>query len=199
MIRALPALMRARKDLKVVMVGGDGVSYGVPPPGGGTWRELFLREVKDQIDPARISFPGKVGYETYRALLRRSDAHVYLSYPFVASWSLREALAMGCAVIGGDTDPVREFVTHGENGLITSFFDSPGIASAVLEVIESKALDQKLRAGARRYAERHLAMDDYLKAFCHRIEQLTGGSLLPALSPAGRSKNPAPKRSRVKS
>ena len=198
MIRALPALMRARKDLKVVMVGGDGVSYGVPPPGGGTWRELFLREVQDQIDPARISFPGKVGYETYRALLRRSDAHVYLSYPFVASWSLREALAMGCAVIGGDTDPVREFVTHGENGLIAPFFDPPGIASTVLEVIENKALDQKLRAGARRYAERHLAMDDYLKAFCHRIEQLTGGSLQSALSPAARSKNPAPKRSRVK-
>ena len=204
MIRALPDLLRIHKDLKVVMVGGDGVSYGVPAPGGTTWREFFLREVQDRIDPERISFPGKVGYDTYLALLRRSDAHVYLSYPFVASWSLREALAMGCAVIGGDTDPVREFIKHGENGLVTSFFDPKGIADTVREVIGNKTLDQTLRAGARQYAERHLAMSDYLNAFCRRIEQLTGGSLRSSKAPASKApaseapEAPAPKRSRVR-
>ena len=126
MIRALPALLRARKNLKVVMLGGDGVSYGVPAPNGGTWRETFLKEVADQIDPSRVAFPGRVDYETYLALLRRSDAHVYLTYPFVASWSLRESLAMGCAIVGSDTEPVSEFITHGRNGLLTSFFDPRG-------------------------------------------------------------------------
>jgi glycosyltransferase involved in cell wall biosynthesis len=178
MIRALPALLRGRKNLKVVMIGGDGVSYGVPAPNGGTWRELFLKEVVDRIDPSRISFPGRTDYETYRALLRRSDAHVYLTYPFVASWSLREAIAVGCAIVGSDTEPVREFITHGRNGLLTSFFDPGGLADSVLRVLEDKKLDQKLRAGARRYAERHLSMDDYLRAYSQKIETLSGGSLL---------------------
>ena len=165
MIRALPALLRSRKNLKVVMLGGDGVSYGVAAPRGTTWREIFMKEVAGQIDPSRVSFPGRIGYETYLALLRRSDAHVYLTYPFVASWSLRESLATGCAVIGSDTEPVREFITHGRNGLLTSFFDPRGLADSVLEVLEDKKLDQKLRTGARRYAERHLGMDDYLRAY----------------------------------
>ncbi len=177
MIRSLPALMRARKNLKVVMLGGDGVSYGMPAPQGDTWRQLFLREVADQIDPARILFPGRIDYATYIALLRRSDAHVYLTYPFVASWSLRESLAIACAVIGSDTEPVREFITHGKNGLLTSFFDHAALADSVLEVLEDKKLAQKLRAGARRYAERNLAMDDYLRAYVQKIEMLTGGSV----------------------
>jgi glycosyltransferase involved in cell wall biosynthesis len=177
MIRALPALLRARKNLKVVMVGGDGVSYGAPPPNGGTWREVFLKEVADQIDPSRVVFPGRIEYSTYLAMLRRSDAHVYLTYPFVASWSLREALAIGCAIVGGDTEPVREFITHGRNGLLTSFFDPQSLADAVLEVLEDKRLDQNLRAGARRYAERNLSMDDYLRTYTEKIELLTGGSL----------------------
>src|ERR1019366_2808703 len=178
MIRALPALLRGRKNLKVVMLGGDGVSYGVPAPNGGTWREVFLKEVADQIDPSRIAFPGRIDYETYLALLRRSDAHVYLTYPFVASWSLRESLAAGCAIVGSDTEPVREFITHGRNGLLTSFFDPSDLADSVLRVLEDKKLDQKLRACARRYAERHLSMDDYLRAYTQKIETLSGGSLL---------------------
>jgi glycosyltransferase involved in cell wall biosynthesis len=177
MIRALPAMLGARKNLKVVMVGGDGVSYGAPAPNGGTWREVFLKEVADQIDMSRIAFPGRIEYATYLAMLRRSDAHVYLTYPFVASWSLREALAMGCAIVGSDTEPVREFITHGRNGLLTSFFDAQGLADAVLEIVEDKRLDQKLRAGARRYAERNLSMDDYLQAYTRKIELLTGRSL----------------------
>jgi len=177
MIRALPALLRARKNLKVVMLGGDSVSYGGPAPNGGKWREVFLKEVEDQIDPSRIVFPGRIDYETYLAILRRSDAHVYLTYPFVASWSLRESLAAGCAIIGSDTEPVREFITHGKNGLLTSFFDPAGLADSVLSVLEDRKLDQKLRTGARRYAERHLAMDDYLRAYTQKIETLTGGSL----------------------
>lgn len=179
MIRALPALLRARKNLKVVMLGGDGVSYGAPAPNGGTWRDVFMQEVADQIDPSRIAFPGRIEYGTYLAMLRRSDAHVYLTYPFVASWSLRESLAMGCAIVGSDTEPVREFITHGRNGLLTSFFDPPGLADAVLQVLEDKRLDQKLRTNARRYAERNLSMDDYFRSYTQKIEQLTGGTLRP--------------------
>jgi glycosyltransferase involved in cell wall biosynthesis len=174
MMRALPHLLKARKDLKVVMVGGDGISYGAGPAGGGTWRERLLAEVGKGIDPKRVVFPGRVDYQSYLALLKRSDAHVYLTYPFVASWSMREALAAGCAVVGSDTPPVREFITHGENGLLTSFFDPPALARSVLRILEDETLDRRLRTGARRYAEARLSMDDYLASYERLIERLTG-------------------------
>ena len=118
MIRALPALLRARRDLKVVMVGGDDVSYGARCP-AGSWREHFLKEIAGRYDPARVLMPGQIPYDTYLRMLQRSDAHIYLTYPFVASWSLREAMAAGCAIIGAEVDPVREFITHNKTGLLT--------------------------------------------------------------------------------
>jgi glycosyltransferase involved in cell wall biosynthesis len=108
-------------------------------------------------------------------MLRRSDAHVYLTYPFVASWSLREALGTGCVVIGSDTPTVREFVTHEQNGLLVSFFDPKGLADTVLRVLEDAPLARRLRENARRYAEQSLAMADYLAAYDALIGRLTGG------------------------
>jgi glycosyltransferase involved in cell wall biosynthesis len=174
MMRALPHLLRARKDIRVVLVGGDGISYGAPPR-EGTWRKTLLAEVGGQIDGDRIVFPGRVDYQTYLAMLQRSDAHVYLTYPFVASWSLRESLAAGCAVIGSDTPTVTEFVTHERNGLLTSFFDPKGLADMVLRVLEDAPLARRLREGARRYAEKELAMADYLAGFESLIAKLTNG------------------------
>jgi glycosyltransferase involved in cell wall biosynthesis len=179
MMRALPDLMQARKDLKVVMIGGDGISYGAAPHQGGNWREVMLAEVGKHIDPARVVFPGRVPYKTYLAALRRSDAHVYLTYPFVASWSMREALALGCPVIGGDTEPVREFVTHGENGLLTPCLEPRTLASTILGLLEDKALTRRLRQNARGYAERHLRMADYLDQYCQLIARLTGENPAP--------------------
>ncbi|HEY4045162.1 MAG TPA: glycosyltransferase family 4 protein [Rhodopila sp.] len=182
MMRALPDLMRARKDLKVVMIGGDGISYGAAPHQGGNWREVMLAEVGKDIDPTRVVFPGRVAYLTYLAALRRSDAHVYLTYPFVASWSMREAMAIGCAIIGSDTQPVREFITHGENGLLTPFLQPRTLAHSILGLLEDKALTSTLRENARSYAERRLAMAHYLAHYCHLIGRLTGEN--PASPPA---------------
>lgn len=175
MMRALPHLLRARKDVRVVIIGGDGVSYGNPPQ-EGTWRQVMMKELGDRIDLERVAFPGRVDYQVYLNLLQRSDAHVYLTYPFVASWSLREALAMGCAVIGSDTQPVREFITHGENGLLVPFFDPPGLARTIQRVLEETRLARTLRENARQYAERHLAMDDYIGAYQALIDRLVGGA-----------------------
>jgi glycosyltransferase involved in cell wall biosynthesis len=184
MMRALPDLMRARKDVKVVMVGGDGISYGSPPHKGGTWREAMLAEVGKDIDMDRVVFPGRIGYSTYLAALSRSDAHVYLTYPFVASWSLREALAIGCPVIGGDTATVREFITHGENGLLTPSLEPRTLGRAILGLLEDKPFSRTLRANARAYAERRLAMADYLGSYCDLIGRLTGENPAPIEEPA---------------
>ena len=96
MMRALPDLLKERPDVKVVMVGGDDVSYG-SRLANATWRAHIQRELAGKYDAGRVLLPGQVPYDDYLRLLQRSDAHVYLTYPFVASWSLREALACGCA------------------------------------------------------------------------------------------------------
>ncbi len=187
MMRALPALLRARPDLRVIMVGGDEVSYGARLA-EGTWRGHMLAELGGAIDPRRVHFPGKVDYATYLRLLQRSDVHVYLTYPFVASWSLREALACGCTVVGGNTPPVQEFITDGENGLLTPGLDPRALAARVLEVLEDRRLARRLGAAARARAERELRMDNYLAAYEALIARLMGSA-----APASMS---APRRSR---
>ena len=191
MMRALPDLMRARKDIKVIMIGGDGISYGTAPHRGGTWRDAMLAEVGKDIDLDRVVFPGRIPYATYLAALRRSDAHVYLTYPFVASWSLREALAIGCPVIGGDIETVREFIVHGENGLLTPCLEPHTLARAILGLLEDKALTRRLRENARVYAEQRLAMADYLASYCGLIGRLTGENPFPSREP---DNGPAPRR-----
>ena len=175
MMRALPALLRARPDARVIMVGGDSVSYGARLS-TGTWREQMLAQLGSTLDTSRVHFPGKLDYESYVRLLQRSDAHVYLTYPFVASWSLRESLACGCALVVSDTEPVREFVTHGKTGILTSFFDPGALADRIAEVLEGGPAIRAMRRNARSWAEQNLAMDDYLHHYEALIARLAGQS-----------------------
>ncbi len=188
-MRALPILLNARKDIVVSMVGGDEISYGSAPP-AGTWREVMMTELRGKLDVSRVHFPGKIPYDQHLALLKRSDAHVYLSYPFVASWSLREALACGCVVVGGDSATVTEFVTDRQTGLITPSLDHKALAETVLEALEDTKGATKLRQNARAFAQAHLDMSDYLRAYRALIEQVSGKSLLPTIpaAPAKKAK-----------
>jgi glycosyltransferase involved in cell wall biosynthesis len=150
-MRALPLLLKARPQARVVIVGDDGVSYGAAPPGGGSWKQVFLDEVKAALGPdlARVHFVGRLPHEVLTQLLQVSAVHVYLTYPFVLSWSLLEAMSMGCLVVGSDTAPVREVIRDGHNGLLTDFFDPPALALKVAQVLEKKQDFQHLRAVAR--------------------------------------------------
>ena len=170
MMRALPRVLDARPDVRVILVGGDGVSYGAKPA-TGTWREHMQNELAGRLDMSRVHFAGRVQYETYLKLLQRSDAHVYLTYPFVASWSLREAMASGCAIVASDTAPVREFITDRETGLLTPFLQPETIADRVLELLEDNALSAHLRVAARNWAEAHLDMSNYIRAYEALIEK----------------------------
>jgi glycosyltransferase involved in cell wall biosynthesis len=163
-MRALPRLLAVRPDLRVILVGGDQVSYGARVE-KGTWRERMADEIAGKADMSRVHFAGRVPYDTYVKLLQRSDTHVYLTYPFVASWSLREAMAAGCALVASDTAPVREFVTHRKTGLLAPFLQPDAVADAVLTLLEDTALAARLRRGARAWAEKNLDMAVYLSAY----------------------------------
>jgi glycosyltransferase involved in cell wall biosynthesis len=160
----VPGLQALSPRLKVVMVGGDGVSYGARLGTMG-WREYMLGQVGDRIDPARLAFPGKIPYESFLQLLQRSDAHVYLTYPFVLSWSLREAMACGCAIVGSRVAPVEEFVADGRTGLLIDFPDEAAIVAAVERLMQRPALAKRLRREARAEAERTLRMDRYIEGY----------------------------------
>ncbi len=172
-MRALPKLLAERPDVRVLMIGGDHVSYGAKPE-KGTWREKMLDEIGPKTDTSRLHFAGRVGYDQYVKLLQRSDTHVYLTYPFVASWSLRESLATGCALVSSDTAPVREFVTHRKTGLLAPFLQPEKIADAILEMLEDQALATKLRRNARAWAEKHLPMSTYLAKYKALIARAAG-------------------------
>jgi glycosyltransferase involved in cell wall biosynthesis len=169
-MRALPRVLDERIDAKVVLVGGDNVSYGFLPPEYPSWRLAMLNEVR--IDPDRVCFAGVIPYDAYLTMLQRSDAHIYLTYPFVASWSLREALATGCTVIGSDTAPVSEFITHGANGLLTPCLEPERLSELVLEVLEDWDLRESLSEAARQYAERNLDLNETMRRYDTVLTQL---------------------------
>jgi glycosyltransferase involved in cell wall biosynthesis len=149
-MRALPKILAERPRARAIIVGGDDVSYGPRHAKGRKWRNVFLQEVKEQLDFSRIHLVGKVPYDVYRQILQVSSAHVYLTYPFVLSWSMLEAMAAGCLVIGSDTAPVREVIQHERNGLLVDFFNPQGLADCVVGVLAEPGRYQGIREAARR-------------------------------------------------
>lgn len=147
-MRALPEVMAARPQAQVVIVGGDGVSYGSQPP-HGSWKERFLSEVRGRIDETRLHFLGKVPYADFVRLMQISRVHAYLTYPFVLSWSMLEAMAAECHIVGSATAPVQELIRHGQNGTLVDFFDVAGWSEALIEGLADPERFIPLRKAAR--------------------------------------------------
>jgi glycosyltransferase involved in cell wall biosynthesis len=150
-MRALPEILRRRPNAQIVIIGRDGLSYGLPAPAGSNWKSIFLEEVRDRLDMSRVHFMGGVPYHTFISALQVSSAHVYLTYPFVLSWSALEAMSAGCLVIGSDTSPVREVISPGDNGLLVPFFAVDELADRVIEALQKPERFKKVREAARRF------------------------------------------------
>lgn len=161
-MRAAPLILAANPQAQIVVVGGDGVSYGAAPPEGRSWKKIYFDEVADRLDLSRIHLLPRLPYDDYLRLLQLSRAHVYLTYPFVLSWSLIEAMAVGCAIIASDTAPVREVIADGENGRLTPFFDPPALARNVSRLLADREAQAALGAAARQTARTRYAQQDSL-------------------------------------
>ena len=161
-MRALPKVLEQRPEAEVVIVGGDEVSYGSRPKQGGTWREVMLAEVGPL--PDRVTFTGRIPYRDYLSLLNVSSAHVYLTYPFVLSWSMLEAMASGAFVIGSATAPVEEVIEDGVNGWLVDFFDVKVMAERIAEGLAQRREMDALRAAARSTVEARYDLRDCMAA-----------------------------------
>jgi glycosyltransferase involved in cell wall biosynthesis len=161
-MRSLPRLLQRRKQVRVAIVGGDGVSYGAPPPPRSTFREMMLRELGDSIDLERVHFLGLLEYRAYLSLLQVSSVHVYLTYPFVLSWSLIEAMACGSVIVGSDTPPVLEVLRHGENGMVVDFFDYAELAATIENALLHPKRSARLGRAARATAVRDFDLQSVL-------------------------------------
>lgn len=151
-MRALPKLFALRPHAHALIVGGNGVSYGAPPPPGQSWRDVMLKEVGTELDLSRVHFLGQIPYEVYVNLLQVSAAHVYLTYPFVLSWSFVEAMAAGCMIVASNTAPVLELLKDGANGLTIDFFSADALAETLAKVLAKPARFASVRRHARQLA-----------------------------------------------
>ncbi len=148
-MRALPEVLRRRPEAQIVIAGGHDVSYGATSPDGRSWKDVYLSEVAHRLDARRVHFLGSLPYADYLSLLQVSRAHVYLTYPFVLSWSLIEAMSAGCLIIGSDTAPLRDAISHGQNGILVPFFDVDRLAATISEALARPGAGLGLRQGAR--------------------------------------------------
>lgn len=167
-MRALPEICQRQPDCHVLVLGGDEVSYG-RKLSGITYREKMLQEVK--IDPTRVHFVGKIAYADYIKMLQISSAHVYLTVPFVLSWSMLEAMAAGCVVVGSKTAPVLE-VLNNKNGLLVDFFSTTEIANAVDSALKDKKKYSAIRKNARETIVNDYSVQKSIKQYQYLLTKL---------------------------
>lgn len=148
-MRALPHILEARPNARALVIGGSDVSYGKASAAKGGYRADMEREVGDRVDWDRVHFLGKVPYAAYQQIIQISRCHIYLTVPFVLSWSSMEAMSMGATIVASDTAPVREVMTHGETALLVDFHDHEALARQVVEVLSAPGAFAHLGRAAR--------------------------------------------------
>jgi len=148
-LRSLAHLQKLRPNAHVLIVGGDDVSYGRRLPNNAPYREKYQNELGNKVDWSKVHFIGKLPYIEYLKVLQISACHVYLTYPFVLSWSMLEAMSVGCILIASSTEPVKEVIQNKQNGLLVDFFNHEEIAESIANVLSNPKQYLTLRENAR--------------------------------------------------
>ncbi len=168
-IEAVALIQQRRSQCHVVIVGENRVAYGKSLPDGKTYKELMLEKVP--LDLSRVHFTGLLPYSQYVQVLQASSVHVYLTRPFVLSWSMLEALATGCLVVASSTAPVTEVIEDGVNGLLVDFFSPQEIAERVEEVLNHPTKMAQIRVQARETIQKNYDLSLLLPQHLQEIQQ----------------------------
>lgn len=167
-MRSIPKLQALRPDAHILIVGGDDVSYGRRAVHFSTYRQQYIQELDGYVDWSKVHFLGKLPYVDYLKILQISAAHVYLTYPFVLSWSMLEAMSVGCILIASATTPVKEVITDGQNGFLVDFFNSNDLAEKIAEVLAEPSKCSIIRTLARQ------TIIDKYDLFSHCLPEMIG-------------------------
>ncbi len=168
-MRAAALVAQARPEARFIVVGGDGPGYGRPRPDGRLWRDAMLQETRLGERLVHISW---LAHQELRQLFQVSAAHAYLTVPFVLSWSLLEAMACGCLVVGSRTPPVQEVITDRRNGLLAAFHDVPALAATIVQALERQGEFEGLRRAARATVQARFELESCLDRQMRLIERL---------------------------
>ncbi len=176
-MRAAALILKNRPNCHIIMVGQDDVSYGRKHPSGESWRNVMMKEV--EIDESRFHYLGYLPYEQMVRVMQISSAHIYLTVPFVLSWSMMEAMSAGCLIIGSDTSPVREVIKHHENGILVDFFNHEELAKTIDDVFAHETRYQHLKDAARQTILDKYDIKKTLPLHMSLIEDLANGLIPP--------------------
>lgn len=176
-MQAAERILRARPNCHIIAIGADDVSYGRRPPQGTTYRQMWSEKV--QLDPERMHFIAPLPYNDFLKILQVSSAHIYLTYPFVLSWSMLESMAAECLLIASNTAPVTEVIRDGETGLLVDFFSPDDVARRVDEVFAHPDRMQAVRRNARQYIRQYYDIKNTLPLHVALIEDLASGQTPP--------------------
>jgi glycosyltransferase involved in cell wall biosynthesis len=177
-MEAVSELQKRRPNLHVVLLGNDRVAYGAERKDGKTFKEWALEEF--DFDMSRLHFMGLQPLKVFRTLMQISSAHIYLTAPFVLSWSMLEAMSAGALIIGSDTEPVQELIQNGTNGLLVPFFDVAKIVATAEQVLNNPDDYREIRKNARNTILNQYAMRDLLPKYQQLIENVANGTQVPA-------------------
>lgn len=188
-IKAAEILLKQRPNCHIVAIGADDVSYGKKAEGGKTYRQLLTADA--QLPAERMHFIGTVPYADLMSWIQIAKAQIYLTMPFVLSWSMLESMACGAALVGSRTKPVEEVITHGANGLLADFFSAEDVAAKTIQLLESKDNNAALREAARKTIVDHYNLNDILPLQMQLVRDLAGGQMPPNAAQQIATFNPA--------
>lgn len=173
-MEAASKIQKLRPNLQIVVLGNDRVAYGASRADGRTYKQWAMEEFDFDMD--RLHMPGLQPLNTFRQLMQLTSAHVYLTVPFVLSWSLMEAMSAGALIVGSDTEPVREVITDGDNGVLVDFFDVDALVSKLCHILDNKADYQPLKERARETILTQYDTRDLLPKYWKLIQSVANGS-----------------------
>lgn len=168
-MEAVELLLKKRPNAHVLIAGEDIICYGQQLQ-GVSYKQKALDTL--DLDMNRVHFVGKLSYDEYLSMLQISSAHIYLTYPYVLSWSFLEAMAAGCCVVASNTTPVLEFMKNNYNGLLAEFYDIEHIVKRVVYALDNQDKVMPIRENARKTVIERCELKDMLKKQIEYINSL---------------------------